>query len=107
MLSKNMSPVRQNEISVTIIRNNVVNTELLLRSLQFSIPSSKIRVVGMLGARICFLENDIKTPERILNCFRAVNVDDTTDKLVFCRRKEGVAEISMCCKMRELESLLR
>ncbi|MFA5838530.1 MAG: hypothetical protein WC849_01130 [Candidatus Paceibacterota bacterium] len=99
--SKNL----QREVSVTIIRKNTEKTELMLKTFQRTISSSKVTGVGKLGAKIKFDEKDMDTSRKIVDVMKDVNIDEE-DKIVLVTRKNGLVESSVACDRPQLEKFL-
>jgi len=96
-----------NSVSITVIRKNTKDTDILLKTLQCSIREKKITKVGMLGAKVSFSENDTDTAGKIIDTFSDLGISDVGDKILFTiRDSKGVPKTSLCCKKVELEKLL-
>ena len=101
LTSKNSS----REVSITIIRKNLANTDLMLSTLRRTISPQKICVVGNLGAKIKFDEKDMDTSVKVVNVMKGVGVDEE-DRIALVIRKDGIVESSVACDRFQLEKFL-
>jgi len=101
LTSKNL----QREISITITRKNLANTDLMLSALRRTISPQKIVSVGNLGAKIKFDEKDMDTSVKVVNVMRGVDIGDE-DKIILVTRKDGLVESSVACDRPQLEKFL-
>lgn len=102
MVTKKITP---KSISVTVIRKNTENAEVLLKTLLYTVGEKKVSRIGTLGAKISFDEKDTHTMNKLVSVFSGLNIDEE-DKMSLTIRDKGIPIVSLCCNKTELEKFL-